>query len=373
MREFSPNSFPTIGIEQEFHLIDPVTGDMKGRVDEVFALLDEDLRKLVSYELYAAVLENQSSVCRTVDELGENVARTRRRLGQACEKAGVKLASAASHPFANWRDIPIVDDGHYEWVVDQCQYIAHRLLSFGLHVHVGMASVEAAMYSMNEMRRWLYPLLALSANSPYYEGHATGLASTRAHLFGSMPRSHMPPYFETFGDLEAHYDKLLASGYVSAPGDLWWMIRPQPPFGTVEIRALDLPTDVRRLCALTAVCQGAMAHYQDEFAAGSPVTVLNDAYMQENRFKAMRYGLDCDIIEPAGGDIVSMKEYLGRLFELVEAKCEQLGSTEHLAFARRMVDEGTEAQWQVQRCGELGGDLRALELEIAERTLGGKP
>ena len=121
--------------------------------------------------------------------------------------------------------------------------------------------------------------------------------------------------------------------------------------------------------AIAAVCQAMLAYYQDRFAAGGEASVLNDSYLEQNRFKAMRFGLDGDIIEPESGEIVSMRGYLDRLFETVQGKCGQLGSSGHLAVARRIAGEGNEAQWQLERAQQLGGDLKALELEIAERTL----
>jgi len=243
------------------------------------------------------------------------------------------------------------------------------MVAFGLHVHVGMQSAESAMHTMYEMRRWMYPLLALSANSPYFEGRATGLASTRTHLFGSMPRTHMPPEFEDMDALDAFYEKLIACGDVTAPGDLWWSIRPQPPLGTVELRVLDLPTDVRRLGALAAITQAAMAMYQDEFNAGAARTELNPAYIDQNRWKAMRHGLDGKILDPLTGEVLPVREQLERLLDSIGPKAEELGSTPHIAFARKMLEEGTEAEWQIRTYGRFGGDLRALELEIAKQTL----
>lgn len=370
MKEFVPNDYPTVGVEQEFHLIDNETGELLPCVDQVFDNVDERMLDSVCYELFHSVLEHKSPVCRTIDELVERVAEARRELGDACAKVGAALAAAGSHAFSDWRAQTVVPTDHYKWVARECVYSAQRMVAFGLHVHVGMQSVESAMYTMYEMRRWMYPLLALSANSPYFEGHATGLASTRTHLFGSMPRTHMPPEFEDIDELDAFYEKLIACGDVTAPGDLWWSIRPQPPLGTVELRVLDLPTDVRRLGALAAITQAAMAMYQDEFNAGAARTVLNPAYIDQNRWKAMRHGLDGKILDPSTGEVLLMREQLERLLDSIGPKAEELGSTPYMTFARQMLEEGTEAELQIRTCERLGGDLRALELEIARQTLG---
>jgi carboxylate-amine ligase len=369
MKAFVENDYPTVGIEQEFHLVDHQTGELTPCVDEVIAGLNGTMRKSVSHELYLSVLEHQSAVCRSIDELVENVTSARKTLAEACEKTGARLVAAASHPYSDWRAQAFVPSEHYRWVVQECAYSAHRMVAFGLHVHVGMQTGESAMYVMYEMRRWAYPLLALSANSPYFEGRATGLASTRTHLFGSMPRTHMPPEFADLAELEAFYEKLIASEDVTAPGDLWWLIRPQPPLGTVELRVLDLPTEVRRLGALAAITQAAMAAYQERFNEGAARSRLNPAYMQQNRWKAMRYGLDGKIIEPETGEVLPVREQIERLLDLIGPKAEELGSTAYIDVAREMLREGTEAEWQVRTCEELGGDLRALEFEIAKKTL----
>ena len=370
MRKFVENSYPTVGVEQEFHLIDGKTGELAPCVDQVLENMDQRMRESVCYELFHSVLEHNSAVCRTIDELMESVADARRELATACAKVGAELAAAGSHAFSDWRAQSIVQSEHYQWVARECVYLARRMLAFGLHVHVGMQNAKSAMYTMYEMRRWIYPLLALSANSPYFEGHATGLASTRTHLFGSMPRTHVPPEFEDIDELEAFYSKLIACGDVTAPGDLWWSIRPQPPLGTVELRVLDLPTDVRRLGALAAITQAAMAMYQDKFNAGAARTQLNPAYIEQNRWKAMRHGLDGKILDPSTGDVLPMREQLERLLDSIGSKAVELGSTAHIDFARKMLEEGTEAEWQIRTCERLGGDLRALEFEIAKQTPG---
>jgi len=222
---------------------------------------------------------------------------------------------------------------------------------------------------MYEMRRWIYPLLALSANSPYYEGIRTGLASTRAHIFGSMPRATLPPYFREFRELEHFYQKLHAAGDVTAPGHLWWFIRPQPPLGTVEVRIFDMPTDPQRLAALAAVVQATLAWYQDRFFEGVPPSDLNPTYLEQNRWKAMRFGLEGKIIEPQTGEILPLHQQLIRLFDLIRPKAHQLGTPAHLDFAEKILTLDNEAAWQVETARACHDDLRELELQIAHRTV----
>jgi carboxylate-amine ligase len=367
--KFVKNEFPTVGVEQEFHIIDAKTGNLLPCVDDIIKALDDNLRNSVTYELFLAVLEYKSPVCHTIEELSKDVIHTRRILADVCKNIGAKLVAAGSHPFADWRKVPIVNTQHYKWVIEQCVYIARRMLSFGLHVHVGMQSEQSAMYALYEMRQWVYPLLAMSANSPYFEGHNTGLASTRTHLFGSMPRTGLPPFFSDINEMESFYHKLVAAGDITRPGDLWWVLRPQPPLGTVELRVFDLPTDVRRLCAFAAITQAALAFYQDRYLQGIQPSNPKTEYLQQNRWKAMRFGLDCDIIEPLTGEIISMRSQIERLLDMITPKAEELNSLEHLNFAREMLNLGNEAQWQLKTCESLNGDLTALEFEIAKQTL----
>lgn len=370
MKAFIRNEYPTVGAEQEFHLIDVNTGELTPDIDAVLDAVDADLRDSVVPELFYAVLECKTPACKTVDELLTHLAGARLKLAKACEKVGVKLAAAGSHPFSAWQKLAAVDSGHYRWVMEQCVYLSQRLLAFGLHVHVGAESAGAAMYALNEMRRWAYPLMALSANSPYFEGRETGLASTRSHIFGSLPRTKMMPYFRDFTELEAYYEKLRAAGDVTQPSDLWWIVRPQPPLGTVEVRAFDMPTDVFRVAAFAAVVQAAVAFYQDRFRNGKPASVLQDQYLEENHWKAMRFGLDGDIIEPETGEVLLMRGHLGRLLEMVRPQAAELGSARYIDYLHQVLRDGnTESAWQTQTCRELGNDLVKLEFEIAKKTV----
>jgi len=369
MIPFKRNDAPTIGAEEEFHLIDPRTADLKNGIEQLVERLDEEMRESTCYELFQCVIENRVGVFHSVDHLVASSLDGRRKLAEAAGRVDLRLAAAASHPFGQWRDLPIAADEHYRRVVAHYGYLAKRLLSFGLHVHVGVRSAPEALYVMARMRPWVYALMAMSTNSPFYEGTATALHSTRMHLFGSMPRTLLPPRFETWDQLVTHYETLAASGDVTRPGELWWNIRPQPPLGTVELRVLDLPTDVHRLGAMVAVFQAAVATFQDAFESGEPVGNPRQEHLDQHRWRAMRDGLDAVFVDPFTGRLAGAREYLARLLDDIEPASEKLGSRRYFQFARRILEMPGESQWQLQRAGELGGDLRALELEIADRTI----
>jgi len=215
--------------------------------------------------------------------------------------------------------------------------------------------------------------LALSANSPFFEGEPTGLASTRWDLFTGMPRTDVAPEFRDFAHLEAVYEKLLQAEDITAPGELWWMIRPQPPLGTLEFRIFDLPTDTRRIGLLAAVCQAACKTYQDRFDEARPATPIRREYLEENLWNAMRYSLDTHVIDPVDGEILSMRDQLKRLLDEIAPAAGELGTEEWMHQARLLVDQPTEADRQAMLAEEHGGDLRSLELELARLTLEGTP
>jgi carboxylate-amine ligase len=314
-------------------------------------------------------MENRTGIFHTVDDLLQSVYNSRISLAECCKLLNMKLVASGAHPFGEWRRQPFVDDDHYRWVRDNHKYIAHRMLSFGLHVHIGVKNEDASIYIMNEMRRWAYPLLALSANSPYYEGHDTGLCSTRTHLFGSMPRTGLAPCFNNFSELITCYEKLLSAGDITRPGDLWWAIRPQPPLGTVEFRHLDLPTSVHRIGALAAIIQSAVDTYQDAFFNKIPSSVLKQEYLEQNLWRAMKDGLNAMIVEPETGEVMLIRDQLKRLIHFSLPKAQELHSEHHLQYAINMIEAGNEADFQVELFKELNGDLRALEHLIAQRTL----
>ena len=369
MIKFKNNEYPTVGIEEELHLIDRETAELTPSVNQIMEILDSKFRERVCYELLQCVLETRTGVYKTVDDLIQETAYGRTVLADSCKRLNVDLVAAGSHPFSDWKKQPFVDNEHYQWVRKNHGYIAHRMLAFGLHIHVGVKNEEAAVYVMNEMRRWAYPLLALSANSPYYDGVDTGLTSTRAHLFHSMPRTKFAPSFKSFAELVDYYEKLLAAGDIKHPGDLWWIIRPQPPLGTVEFRIFDIPTSVRRIGAFASLIQSAVDTYQDRYFAGKPLSEFHSGYLEENWWKAIRYGINSDMIEPETGEIISISEQLKRLIDLTAPKAKELHAEHHLNFAKTMIENGNETDLQRMLYKELNSDFRALEKELARKTL----
>ncbi|MCF6148514.1 MAG: YbdK family carboxylate-amine ligase [Candidatus Kuenenia sp.] len=369
MENFRQNKFPTLGIEEEFHLINAETADLSPSVTDVIKCLDGEMKKRVCQELLMCVIENRTGVFTTVNDLVKSTEEGRSVLSECCGKLDLNLVASGSHPFANWRNLTFVEDDHYRWVRENYGYFTQRLLSFGLHIHVGVKNEEVAIYVMNEMYRWIYSLLAFSANSPYYDGIDTGLASARAHLFHSMPRTRVAPPFKSYAEYVSYYEKLHQLGAVTRTGDLLWIIRPQPLFGTVEFRIFDLPTSVRRIGAFVALIQAAVDTYQDSFFAGKPASTIHVGYLEQNWWSAVRFGMNASMIEPATGEIISVRDHLKKFIDLVTPRAIKLYSKNHIDYARAMIEDGNEADQQRILFKQHEGDLQLLELEIARKTV----
>lgn len=312
MEKFKQNNFPTIGIEEEFHLINAETADLSPSVNDVIARLDDEMKKRVCLELLTCVIENRTGVFTTVDDLVKSTEEGRYILSDCCGKLNLNLVASGSHPFANWRNLIFVEDDHYRWVRENYGYFTQRLLSFGLHIHVGVKNEEVAIYVMNEMYRWIYSLLAFSANSPYYDGIDTGLASARAHLFHSMPRTRVAPPFKSYAE------------YVS---------------------------------------------YQDYFFAGKPASTIHAGYLEQNWWSAVRFGMNASMIEPATGEIISVRDHLKKFIAMVTPKAKKLHAKKHIDYALAMIEQGNEADRQRTLFKQYQGNLQLLELEIAKKTV----
>ena len=369
MEPFANNDFPTLGVEEEFHLIDPDTGRLKNCVDAVMSHLDTEMKQRVCYELFNCVIENRTGVYSNSAEIVKNAIDGRLRIAEACKKVNALLVASASHPFADHKKLVVANTDHYREVMVNYGYLARRMTAFGLHIHVGVKSAPAIFYIMNRIRPWIYAMMAMSVNSPLFDGEETGLKSTRTHIFSSLPRTGPPPKFESIEELELYYDTMCKSGDVTTPGELWWCLRPQPVLGTLELRAMDLPTDVHRIGALAAMFQAVVHSLQKDFYAGKPLSECNDDYLMQNRWRACHDGLDAIFVCPVSGQIVPARDYINDILDMVEPAASELDGGRGLESARKIVNEESEADWQIRRLAELDGDMRLLELELASKTL----
>lgn len=371
VRGYGQSSAYSLGVEEEFQLVDPATFELVPVIDAVLAPLAKSERAQVKHELMQSVVETSTTVCASVDEAEADLRRLRTRVGELAGGAGAVIASAGTTPISRWDDQLIADKPRYREIVERMQWIARRELIFGLHVHVGVDSADKCMYVFNAIRADLPLLLALSANSPFWQGEATGLQSSRIKVFDAFPRSGMPPELPGGWD---EWEELLArgakSGLIPDHTYIWWDVRPHPDFGTIEVRICDAQSRVEDTVGLAALVQALVAWHGDRFDAGEPLGALPPKLLiDENRWSAARYGMCGQMIDHATDELVPTRTLVSHMLDRVEPVAERLGSSAQLGHVSRMVLlTGAERQLGAFRASD--GDLRAVGAHLVAETVG---
>ncbi len=361
---YNASSRPTVGVEEEYQICDPNTGNLVPRVNELMAHADEDTARFLAYDLIQGLIEAVTDIAETVDEAVADLAAKRRKVLSYAEAEDCTLGITGTHPYADPRNTEFVDTQSYRWVRNQLRYIAGRNLSFGLHVHVGVDDAERAIYVANRLRRWIGPLIAVAANSPFLDGVDTGWDSARSVAFGSFPRSGVPPYLRSW----THYEQVMAglqsADSIEKPRHVWWNVRAHPTFGTVEVRACDVQMSLRRTAAIAALCQALVVEYGARHRAGEEAPAQDHAFLDDGRFKGMRFGLDATVIDAETHDVVPMREMARLMVTYAGETSASLGTESHLAMLSEIIEEGNGATYQRGIAAELGGDLVAVQRRL---------
>lgn len=359
---------PTLGVEEEYQLCDPSTGDLTPAVDRLLAAASGDLRDLLGYELLHTVLESQTPIVTDPEDAAAQIRRLRCAIMDLADRHGVAIGIGGVHPFASWRDQGFVDTPAYQWVGHQLQYLAKRNLSFGLHVHVGVEDEDARIYVANQLRRWCAPLLALSANAPFFEGADTGFRTIRMHVFGSFPRTGFAPRLRDWRHYLKVLDGLTRSGAITAPRQVWWNVRAHVTYPTVELRMLDMQIGLDRTRTFVALGQALVAGLVAAYEAGEPEWELDPAFLGDGWFKAQRFGWDAEIAHPVTGETTTLLAEIGALREAVRPWAATLGSEEAaIGGLERILEDGPECDWQRAVRTETG-DLAEVQRRIIARV-----
>ena len=341
-------------------LLEPGDWSLAFRADEVIAGLPPALRARVTPETHAAVLEVTTGVHRRVADGVADLAELRAGLARALAAQGLRAAVAGTHPSAVWTDTVVSSHPRYRHVGDTMRVLARREPTLALHVHVGIPSPHDAVRVLNGLRAHLPLLLALSANSPYWQGRATGFASTRTPLFGAFPRSGVPRRFRGYRDWTESVEPLIGSGAITDPSFLWWDVRLQPRFGTVEVRIMDGQATVEDVGALAALVQSLAALELDRPPGDADEAAVE--VIEENRFLAARDGMAARLIDPASGERVPAADRLDQVLAACARHAERLGCERELAALRPLAAHNGAAR---QRAHARDGDLRQVTAGLA--------
>jgi glutamate---cysteine ligase / carboxylate-amine ligase len=358
----------TIGIEEEYQTVDPVTRDLRSHIQtEMMEQGRMRLQEKVKAELHQAVVEVGTSVCNNIKEAKAEVKELRRDMVKLAKDNGLRLASAATHPFGDWRVQEITPDDRYKNIVEDMQLVARANLIFGLHVHVGIEDRETAIHLMNHARYFLPHILALSTNSPFWLGMNTGLKSYRCKVFDKFPRTNIPDYFPSWGEYENFIKLLIKTNCIDNAKKIWWDIRPHPFFNTLEFRVCDIPMRVDETIALAALIQATIAKLYKLYAANQGFRLYRRALLMENKWRAARYGIDGKLIDFGKQKEVPARDLVREYLEFVDDVVDELDSREELNYIHEILETGTGADRQL-RVYRQTGDFKAVVDYIMDET-----
>jgi carboxylate-amine ligase len=357
----------TIGIEEEYQTIDPETRDLRSHIDtEILSQGKILLKEAVKAEMHQSVVEVGTGICSNIKNASKELKCLRTEIVNLAKKNGLGLASAGTHPFANWRNQEIYPDKRYEVIVEDLKMVARANLIFGLHVHIGVEDREVAIHLMNAARYFLPHILALSTNSPFWQGMDTGLKSYRCKVFDKFPRTNIPDYFPSWGEYDRFVSLLVRTGCIDNAKKIWWDIRPHPNFPTLEFRICDVPMRADETIAIAALIQATVAKLYKLHAANQGFRLYRRALIMENKWRALRYGLDGKLIDFGKESEVPVRDLIYEYLKFVDDVVDELGSREEVNYIHRILDHGTGADRQLRVFQETGDLTKVVDYMMYE-------
>ena len=360
----------TIGVEEEFQIIDPASCELRSHVMHIVSAASPDIIEQVKGEMHQSIVETGTKICENVSELRIEMHRTRGELVAAAERAGLQVAAAGTHPFSSWIDQVISPGERYENIVEELQQLARSLLIFGMHIHVAMPDKQTTIDIMNMVRYFLPHLLALSTSSPFWMGRNTGLKSFRTTVFRRFPRTGIPEQFESWSAYENFVNLLVKLHCIDNGKKIWWDVRPHPTFGTLEFRMCDVSTRVEEAVAIAALTQALVVKLHHLYKRNQSWRLYRRALIEENKWRAARYGIEGKLLDLGKEAEVPMTQLIPELLELVDDVLDELGSRSAVEYVHTILNEGTSAERQL-RVFQQTGDLKAVVRHIVAETRSG--
>jgi carboxylate-amine ligase len=363
----------TLGIEEEFQIVHQETRELHSYVSQ---LLEEGttegsiLRERVRPEMHQSVVETGTGICRDIRQARAEIQELRGGLSALAKKGGMHIIAAGTHPFSDWKTQEITKGDRYTGIVEDLQDIARANLIFGLHVHVGIKEKEVAMALANQVRYFLPHILALSTSSPFWIGRPTGLKSTRTEIFKRFPRTGIPGKFESWRSFESFVELLIKTGCIDNAKKIWWDVRCHPFFDTVEVRICDMTTRVDDTLAIAALIQAVMGKLYLLYRRNQAWRDYSHMLIEENKWRAVRYGLDGQLIDFGKREQVPIRVLIEELLDFVAEAADIFHTQDELDRIRTLCQEGTSADRQIRVFKETGS-LKAVVDDLAQQTLMG--
>ena len=359
----------TIGVEEEFQIVDPTSCELRSHVTELMAASAE-LGEQVKPEMHQSIIEIGTKICQNVGELDVDMRRTRGELVRAAESRGLQVAAAGTHPFSSWIDQVISPGERYQNIVEEMGQLARSLLIFGMHVHVAVPDRTTMIDLMNMARYFLPHLLALSTSSPFWMGRDTGLKSFRTTVFRRFPRTGIPDHLASWSQYEDYVELLIRLHSIDNAKKIWWDVRPHPTFGTLEFRIFDVVTRVDEAVAIAALTQAIVVKLHRLYTSNMGFRMYHRALIEENKWRAARWGIQGKLIDFGKQIEVPMGILAEELLEFVDDVLDDLGSRAVLEPIHQIFREGTSAERQLDIYKQTG-DLKEVVRHIVAETRAG--
>ncbi|WP_304451854.1 glutamate--cysteine ligase [Nocardiopsis sp. YSL2] len=372
---FKSSERATLGVEWELQLVDRRSRHLRQEARELLADLpdlSEDAAPPLRHELMQSQVEVVTGICETVGEAKDDLARNVGRMREVLDPRGTTLTCSGTHPIDDWRDQSFSPGARYGELVDRMQWLARRILTCGVHVHVGVRSRDKAIPMVNALAKYLPHFLALSASSPFWSGADTGLASSRSIIFGALPTSGPPVNLPHWTAFEEYIETLLRAGTIASIKEVWWDIRPHPDFGTIEIRMFDGIPTLREVGMAAALSQSLVELFDHQLDRGYGLPSPPSWLVRDNKWRATRYGLDARVITDLHGTTVPLRDDLYELVRELTPVAARLGCAEDLDLISEILDKGASYERQRAVVAE-GGSLDDVVDMLAAEFRGDHP
>jgi carboxylate-amine ligase len=361
----------TIGIEEEFQIVD-AQGQLKSHIETLLTAAAGRYGDQIKREMMQSVVEAGTKICADISEAREEIATLRGTLAALLRPAGLRIASAGTHPFSHWQDQEVTEHERYKILEEELQDVIRELLIFGLHVHVGIPDRELRIEVMNEARYFLPHLLAISTSSPFWLTRITGLKSYRQIIWQRFPRTGVPPEFTSYDEYENFVELLVKTHCIDDGKKIWWDLRPHAIFPTIEFRVCDAATLMEETLCIAALTQAICAKLLVLRARNQGFRRYAPSLIQENKWRAVRGGMDAKLIDFGKQIEVPMRDLAIELLEFVDDVVDTLGSRREVEYLQTIIREGTSADRQL-RAFAATGHLHQVVDAIAEETIAGVP
>lgn len=360
----------TLGVEEEYMVIDPHTRELTSHDQKIVELAAHVIKDSVKAEMHQAVVEVGTGICKDVTQAYQEIATLRKVVGEVAGTLGLKIGASGTHPFSHWSKQLITPNPRYDEIVQEMQEAARSNLIFGLHVHVGIKDKNMAIHIQNTVRYFLPHVYALSCNSPFWEGRNTGFKSFRTKVFDKFPRTGIPDRFDSWDDFKNYVNLLIKTNCIDNAKKIWWDVRVHPFFDTIEFRICDVPMRVEETIAITAVFQALVVKLYKLRLQNMSFIMYTRALINENKWRASRYGLDGRLIDFGKQAEFDTRELIIELLEFVDDVVDELGSRNAINYIRTILEQGTGADRQLAVFKETGSLEKVVDY-ITDETLRG--